>query len=116
MIAVVLQVFVSLVLVASALVLFLYVVQNRTLEHSDRLSLAPLDDDVAPWLGSTWASGSVLVAASPARSILAASSSTRANGPGATCVEVPQGLPIDVAAAAAVPRSSQPQAPVSGET
>ena len=40
-----LQVFVSLVLVATGVVLFVFVVRARTLEHSDRLSLAPLDDD-----------------------------------------------------------------------
>lgn len=40
-----LQVFVSLVLVATGVVLFVFVVRARTLEHSDRLSLAPLEDD-----------------------------------------------------------------------
>jgi hypothetical protein len=40
-----LQVFVSLVLVATGVVLFVFVVRAKTLEHSDRLSLAPLDDD-----------------------------------------------------------------------
>lgn len=42
---VVLQVFVSLMLVAAAVLFFVYVVRARTLEHADRLSLAPLDDD-----------------------------------------------------------------------
>lgn len=43
-----LQVFVSLVLVATGVVLFVFVVKARTLEHSDRLSLAPLEDDARP--------------------------------------------------------------------
>ena len=42
----VLQVFVSLMLVAGSVVLFIYTVKARTLEHSDRLALAPLEDDV----------------------------------------------------------------------
>jgi hypothetical protein len=42
----VLQVFVSLILVAGALVLFLYTVRQRTLEHADRLVLAPLEDEI----------------------------------------------------------------------
>jgi hypothetical protein len=41
----VLQVFVSLILVAGAIVLFIYTVRQRTLEHADRLVLAPLEDD-----------------------------------------------------------------------
>jgi hypothetical protein len=41
----VLQVFVSLLLVAGSLLLFGYSVRQRTHEHSDRLALAPLDDD-----------------------------------------------------------------------
>lgn len=49
---VVLQVFVSLVLVAGSVALFIYVVRSRTLEHSDRLSLAPLEDDARPKLES----------------------------------------------------------------
>ncbi len=40
-----LQVFVSLMLVTGALVLFVWTVRSRTLEHADRLSLAPLEDD-----------------------------------------------------------------------
>jgi hypothetical protein len=44
----VLQVFVSLVLVASSLVLFVHSVRQRDHEHADRLSLAPLDDDQLP--------------------------------------------------------------------
>lgn len=43
-----LQVFVSLMLVAGALAFFVWVVRGRTLEHSDRLSLMPLDDDAPP--------------------------------------------------------------------
>lgn len=42
---VVLQVFVSLLLVASSVVLFVFLVRARTLEHSDRLWLAPLERD-----------------------------------------------------------------------
>jgi hypothetical protein len=42
---IVLQVFVSLMLVATGIALFVFVVRARTLEHSDRLSLAPLEDD-----------------------------------------------------------------------
>ncbi|MEW5740333.1 MAG: cytochrome oxidase [Myxococcota bacterium] len=45
---IVLQVFVSLMLVAAGVTLFVFVVRSRTLEHSDRLSLAPLEDDVCP--------------------------------------------------------------------
>jgi len=39
------QVFVSLLLVAGSLVLFFFIVGQRDLDHSDRLSLAPLEDD-----------------------------------------------------------------------
>jgi hypothetical protein len=42
------QVFVSLVLVALAVTLFVFTVRSRTLEHSDRLSLAPLEEDARP--------------------------------------------------------------------
>ena len=42
---IVLQVFVSLMLVAGALVLFVWTVRSRTLDHADRLSLSPLEDD-----------------------------------------------------------------------
>lgn len=42
---IVLQVFVSLMLVAGSVVLFVWTVRGRTLEHTDRLSLAPLEDD-----------------------------------------------------------------------
>lgn len=42
----VLQVFVSLMLVAGSVVLFVYTVKQRTFEHADRLALAPLEDDV----------------------------------------------------------------------
>lgn len=41
-----LQVFVSLMLVVGSVVLFVWTVKSRTLEHADRLSLAPLEDDV----------------------------------------------------------------------
>jgi len=43
----ILQIFISLVLVAGAVVLFVYTIRSRTLEHADRLSLAPLEDDGA---------------------------------------------------------------------
>jgi hypothetical protein len=42
---VVLQVFVSLMLVAGSLVLFVHSIRQRDHEHADRLSLAPLEDD-----------------------------------------------------------------------
>jgi len=45
---IVLQVFVSLMLVVGSVVLFIWTVWNRTLEHADRLSLAPLEDDAPP--------------------------------------------------------------------
>jgi hypothetical protein len=50
-----LQVFVSLVLVAGSLVLFVHSVRQRDHEHADRLSLAPLESDVdlAPALQGT---------------------------------------------------------------
>jgi hypothetical protein len=44
----VLQVFVSLMLVASSVLLFAYSVRHRDHEHADRLSLFPLEDDCAP--------------------------------------------------------------------
>jgi nitrogen fixation-related uncharacterized protein len=50
---IVLQVFVSLVLVAGSVVLFVWTVRGRTLEHADRLSLAPLDDDARPPTAAT---------------------------------------------------------------
>jgi cbb3-type cytochrome oxidase maturation protein len=42
---IVLQVFVSLMLVVGSLVLFVWTVRSRTLDHADRLSLAPLEED-----------------------------------------------------------------------
>jgi nitrogen fixation-related uncharacterized protein len=42
---VVMQVFVSLLLVAGSLVLFLHTVRQRDFDHADRLSLAPLEED-----------------------------------------------------------------------
>ncbi len=41
----VLQVFVSLMLVVGSVVLFVFTVKARTFEHADRLSLTPLDED-----------------------------------------------------------------------
>jgi len=43
----VLQVFVSLMLVTSSVLLFAYSVRHRDHEHADRLSLIPLEDDTA---------------------------------------------------------------------
>ena len=43
----VLQVFVSLGLVAASIVLFLYSSVRRDYDHADRLALAPLADDVS---------------------------------------------------------------------
>jgi cbb3-type cytochrome oxidase maturation protein len=43
-----LQVFVSLMLVAGSLVLFIWTVRSRTFDHADRLSLAPLEEDEDP--------------------------------------------------------------------
>ena len=40
-----LQVFVSLMLVAGSLVLFVHSIRQRDHEHADRLSLVPLEDD-----------------------------------------------------------------------
>jgi len=45
---VVMQVFVSLLLVGGSLVLFLHFVRQRDFEHADRLSLAPLEEDDKP--------------------------------------------------------------------
>ena len=45
---VVMQVFVSLLLVGGSLVLFLHFVRQRDFDHADRLSLAPLEDDDRP--------------------------------------------------------------------
>lgn len=43
---VVLQVFVSLVLVVGSLLLFAFTWRQRDFEHADRLALLPLHDDV----------------------------------------------------------------------
>lgn len=42
---IVLQVFVSLMLVTGGVVLFIYSVRQKDDEHADRLSLIPLEDD-----------------------------------------------------------------------
>jgi hypothetical protein len=42
----VLQVFVSLMLVAGSIVMFVASVRQKDPEHADRLSLAPLEEDV----------------------------------------------------------------------
>jgi len=39
------QVFVSLLLVAGSVLLFVFTVGQRDLEHADRLALAPLEED-----------------------------------------------------------------------
>lgn len=44
---IVLQVFVSLMLVVGSLVLLAYSVRHADYEHSDRLSLLPMEDDEA---------------------------------------------------------------------
>ncbi len=44
----VLQVFVSLMMVLSSVLLFAYSVRHRDHEHADRLALFPLEDDGAP--------------------------------------------------------------------
>jgi len=43
----VLQVFVSLMLVAGSVLLFAFSIRHRDYEHADRLSLFPLEDDSA---------------------------------------------------------------------
>jgi cbb3-type cytochrome oxidase maturation protein len=45
---VVIQVFVSLLLVAGSLVLFVHSVRQRDYDHADRLALAPLEEDNPP--------------------------------------------------------------------
>jgi hypothetical protein len=52
-----LQVFVSLMLVLSSVVLFVFTVRSRTFEHVDRLSLAPLEADRLDTEGSESARG-----------------------------------------------------------
>jgi hypothetical protein len=42
---VILQVFVSLALVAGSVLLFAFTCRQRSFEHSDRLALLPLDKD-----------------------------------------------------------------------
>lgn len=44
---VILQAFVSLMLVGGSLLLFAYSVRQRDHEHADRLALLPIEDDVA---------------------------------------------------------------------
>jgi hypothetical protein len=48
-----LQVFVSLMLVAGSVLLFAVSIRYRDHEHADRLSLIPLEDDSAPGPSST---------------------------------------------------------------
>jgi cbb3-type cytochrome oxidase maturation FixS-like protein len=42
---IVMQVFVSLLLVAGGVLLFVFSVRKRTFEHADRLALLPLEED-----------------------------------------------------------------------
>lgn len=44
----ILQVFVSLLLVVSSVLLFGFTCRQRSFEHSDRLALLPMEDDGAP--------------------------------------------------------------------
>jgi hypothetical protein len=62
---IVLQVFVSLMLVAGSVALFVFTIRSRTLEHADRLSLAPLEDDARPEEPSKQSVDSPLVGAPP---------------------------------------------------
>jgi nitrogen fixation-related uncharacterized protein len=43
--ALTLQLFVSLVLVAGSLILFVFTVRQRDFDHADRLALKPLEED-----------------------------------------------------------------------
>ncbi len=47
MIVIVLQVFVSLMLVVGSVLLYAFSVRHRDYEHADRLALFPLEDDDA---------------------------------------------------------------------
>ena len=44
----ILQVFVSLLLVVGSVILFAFTCRQRSFEHTDRLALLPLEDDDAP--------------------------------------------------------------------
>lgn len=44
----ILQVFVSLLLVVSSVLLFGFTCRQRSFDHSDRLALLPMEDDGAP--------------------------------------------------------------------
>ena len=44
----ILQVFVSLILVVGSVILFGFTCRQRSFEHSDRLALLPMEDDPAP--------------------------------------------------------------------
>ncbi len=44
----ILQVFVSLLLVVGSIVLFAFTCRQRSFEHSDRLALLPVEDDGEP--------------------------------------------------------------------
>jgi hypothetical protein len=44
----ILQVFVSLMLVLASVMLFVFTARQRSFDHADRLALLPVEDDVAP--------------------------------------------------------------------
>ena len=44
----ILQVFVSLLLVVGSVILFAFTCRQRSFEHADRLALLPMDDDPEP--------------------------------------------------------------------
>ena len=49
----ILQVFVSLLLVVSSVLLFGFTCRQRSFDHSDRLALLPMEDDGPPVTGPT---------------------------------------------------------------
>ena len=53
----ILQVFVSLLLVVGSVILFGFTCRQRSFEHSDRLALLPMEDDPPPALPPTVAEG-----------------------------------------------------------
>lgn len=60
------QVFVSLILVAGSLVLFLHSVRQRDFDHADRLALAPLEEDDSPPVTPLTASADTRTVTTPA--------------------------------------------------
>jgi hypothetical protein len=49
----IMQVFVSLILVLGSVLLFLFTAKQRDFDHADRLALFPLDDDPDPTTTTT---------------------------------------------------------------